>query len=66
MEDTIEPCRTLRSGPSKPQGRSAGGKDRGGDDDDDDDDDDVNMMHHLGQRCMLSIVSALQIQISVA
>ena len=31
-------------------------------DDDDDDDDDVNIMHHLGQRCMLTIVSALQIQ----
>jgi len=30
--------------------------------DDDDDDDDVNIMHHLGQRCMLTIVSALQIQ----
>ena len=27
---------------------------------------DVNMMDHLGQRCMLSIVSALQIQISAA
>ena len=31
-------------------------------DDADDDDDDVNIMHHLGQRCMLTIVSALQIQ----
>ena len=35
-------------------------------DDDDDDDDDVNVMHHLGQRCMSAIVSALQIQTSAA
>ena len=34
--------------------------------DDDDDDDDVNVMHHLGQRCMSAIVSALQIQTSAA
>ena len=46
-----------------------GDDDDGGDDGDDDGgdgDDDVNIMHHLGQRCMLAIVSALQIQTSVS
>ena len=36
------------------------------DDDDDGDGDGVNVMHHLGQRCMSAIVSALQIQTSAA